>query len=473
MADHVDPNWYLKSYPDVAAAGVDARQHYVRFGRFENRYPCELQAVVLENELWSGDHQIALSALRHLLSVAGQNPIESSFSSWLLARWHGSNGEWHEALEALRAFSATGLGSALVAHSGPVLLACMALRESGAGSEAQALLARAMDTRGRLPDFLLEGASQAEDKDALNCLNELFQGADLLPVVNSKEGEGISLDTLGASPRRFAWRAFLCRLRSMRQPLVSVILPTYNAQHTIATALNCLRRQTWRSLEILVVDDASTDETVACIESVAAQDKRIVLIRHQQNQGAYAARNTGLAAATGEFITVHDSDDWSHPEKIERQVRALLANPKLQATISSWARCTTDLRFFRERMEEGYIHPNMSSLMFRRQVFTTLGYWDRVRAGADSEYYHRIGRAFGEASIGKVMPGIPLTFGRHLPESLTQVSVTHWRTFYKGVRRDYFDAARKWHDETAAVADLYLDASPCRRPFPAPAALCR
>jgi glycosyltransferase involved in cell wall biosynthesis len=473
LADHVDSAWYLKTYPDVAAAGVDPRQHFVCFGRFENRAPRELLALRCEDDLWSGDQQAALAQLQGLLTARDSEPVESCYAAWALARWHGSFGRWPEALEALRVFAATPLGPALVTHSGPVLLACTALRETGATAEAHTLLAEQLAARGRRPDLLLEAASQADGADILNCLNELFEGSGLSSVAARREHEAVSLDNLGMRSSRKFVPTILAALLRAQQPLVSIIIPAYNAQHVIATALLCLQQQTWRNLEILVVDDASPDATAELVEGFTARDRRIRLLRQTVNQGAYAARNSGLAIARGEFLTVHDSDDWSHPEKIERQVRALLANKELQASVSHWARCTPSLCFFRERMEEGYTHLNLSSLMFRRKVFATLGYWDRVSVGADTEYYHRIIRAFGTSSVGEMLPGVPLAFGRHDPSSLTQVGATHWSTLFKGVRRDYYQAALKWHSETLEVKDLYLGAKLCQRPFPAPADICR
>jgi hypothetical protein len=129
------------------------------------------------------------------------------------------------------------------------------------------------------------------------------------------------------------------------QALVSVIVPAWNAAKTLETALEGLARQSWAALEVIVVDDCSSDETAAIVERFAARDPRIRLLRHAANQGAYAARNTALASARGAFITNHDSDDWSHPRKIESQVRPLLESDALVATLSHWVRTSDDLRF--------------------------------------------------------------------------------------------------------------------------------
>ncbi|MFC6669095.1 glycosyltransferase family 2 protein [Marinobacterium aestuariivivens] len=259
-------------------------------------------------------------------------------------------------------------------------------------------------------------------------------------------------------------------------PRVSVIVPLFNAEATLETALRSLTEQTWPNLEVLIVDDASADRSAEVAEAFVrcAQGPGRVfrLLRQPRNAGAYAARNRGLAAATGAFITVHDSDDWSHPRKIEFQVRPLLDGPALKATVAHWVRCTPDLRFHHWRVEESWIYRNVSSLLFRREVHETLGFWDRVRADGDTEFYYRLVAAFGDEAIGEVSPGVPLSFGRSLPTSLTRKKDTSLRSRFWGARYHYQDAARYWHAQAHSSADLYLPERPVQRPFFAPQSLC-
>jgi hypothetical protein len=114
---------------------------------------------------------------------------------------------------------------------------------------------------------------------------------------------------------------------SIDGPRISVIIATYNAAATIATALRSLQQQTWRNLEILVVDDASGDDTTAVVQAFAVRDPRIRLLPLRENGGAYVARNHALAQATGTYLTLHDADDWSHPRKLEIQAAFLEAHP--------------------------------------------------------------------------------------------------------------------------------------------------
>lgn len=95
----------------------------------------------------------------------------------------------------------------------------------------------------------------------------------------------------------------------MQDPLLSVIVPVYNAAPWLQRCLDSMVGQTYRNLEIICVNDGSADGSAAILDEYAAKDARIKVI-HQENAGVSAARNAGLDAATGEFVTFVDADDW-------------------------------------------------------------------------------------------------------------------------------------------------------------------
>lgn len=102
--------------------------------------------------------------------------------------------------------------------------------------------------------------------------------------------------------------------------LVSVILPTYNRAHLISRAIGSVLHQNHRQLELIVVDDASTDETVDVVQGF--DDPRLRYVRHTENRGAAAARNTAITASLGEYVAFIDADDEYLPTKLERQLEA-------------------------------------------------------------------------------------------------------------------------------------------------------
>ena len=102
------------------------------------------------------------------------------------------------------------------------------------------------------------------------------------------------------------------------EPLVSVIIPTYNRKNTILASGNSVLNQTYKNIELIVVDDCSTDDTIDILEKI--NDKRLKVIRHPKNKGQNAARNTGIKESSGEYIAHHDSDDIWHLNKLEVQM---------------------------------------------------------------------------------------------------------------------------------------------------------
>ncbi len=104
--------------------------------------------------------------------------------------------------------------------------------------------------------------------------------------------------------------------------MVSIIVPVYNAARYIAETIEMVNAQTYKDWELILVDDASKDDSVDVIENIIkSQGKRIRLIRKNKNEGAAAARNSGIDAAAGQYIAFLDADDIWKPEKLEKQIR--------------------------------------------------------------------------------------------------------------------------------------------------------
>lgn len=112
----------------------------------------------------------------------------------------------------------------------------------------------------------------------------------------------------------------------MRHEKVSVILPTYNRAHCLEKAVQCVLQQTYEELELIIVDDASTDGTGELVAQMG--DKRIRYYCSNKNQGASGARNYGMEKAECAYIAFQDSDDYWHAGKLEKQMRALQAQPE-------------------------------------------------------------------------------------------------------------------------------------------------
>jgi len=123
---------------------------------------------------------------------------------------------------------------------------------------------------------------------------------------------------------------------------VSVVMPVYNAASTLCQSMESVLGQSHRELELLVVDDGSTDGSWALIEALARRDSRVVAIR-QANAGVAAARNAGIDAASGDCMAFLDSDDWWHPRKLEIQLAGMRAAGAL-ASYTAYQRVDPDGR---------------------------------------------------------------------------------------------------------------------------------
>ncbi|MGB3762426.1 MAG: glycosyltransferase family 2 protein, partial [Ornithinimicrobium sp.] len=124
------------------------------------------------------------------------------------------------------------------------------------------------------------------------------------------------------------------RPSSIVGPLVSVVIPVFEPDEGPAFSLASITRQSWTNLEVLICDDGSGSHGRDTLLRWADLDPRARVLRSERNAGAYAAMNMGLAHARGEFVTFQGSDDWSHPQRIERQVKALQKRPQVMGTLS-------------------------------------------------------------------------------------------------------------------------------------------
>lgn len=179
-------------------------------------------------------------------------------------------------------------------------------------------------------------------------------------------------------------------------PLISVIMPAFNAGKTIAHSIQSILSQTWRNLELFVIDDASEDNTWQLIQQFASKDTRVKAFKNVKNVGPYVSKNLALQLCKGEYITGHDADDWAHPDRLARQITELLnSHGHLKGNMARMIRMQSDGAFVHYAKEgktsdDGVLRDAAISCMFEREYFNRhLGHWDCVRFGADSELISR------------------------------------------------------------------------------------
>lgn len=377
--------------------------------------------------------------------VGAGRSARSTISKWVpLLR--SKKAEKYVILEAARLAKETSLSSAL-AH----------IEAIGTGAHKRAA-------------YLLRANSASNLEEWAGHFNAYLQPFDLAPI-----------RVAPSEPAEQSGRAPFFRLAAdpgyqiSAQDKVSVIMPAYNAEQTIAHAVHSILRQTWQNLELVVVDDASTDGTWRIVAEIAATDSRVKIMRNIDNVGPYVSKNAALSVITGEYFTGHDADDWAHPQRIERQIACLKSRPDYDATIAHWLRVTPDLQFDElsrsiVRSADGAAHRAMISCFFRTDAFRKkLGHWDCVRFGADRELYARAQLAmsgrFHESPVVAM-----LALDRETSLTRDPVHGTRLSTGVSSTRKRYRENWMAWHatltPQTASLEFPHID-----RKFTAPEAM--
>ncbi len=201
----------------------------------------------------------------------------------------------------------------------------------------------------------------------------------------------------------------------MEHPLVTIIIPVYNREDTILRAVNSVLRQTYTNIEIIIVDDCSTDSTVDVIKK--CNDDRIRLVCLPHNQGANFARNRGIERAKGQFIAFQDSDDEWLEDKLARQISYMLKE-NLNGSFCPYILCDGEKRQIipydyensdfcsgglEERLKAGNI-VGTPTLIVKRDVFSQIGLFDEEMARLqDYEFVIRFVKKYRLGYINKPM----------------------------------------------------------------------
>ena len=315
---------------------------------------------------------------------------------------------------------------------------------------------------GRLPpDVLLASANFQHSPEArVEVFNQVLTGFGMSPVGLSDDNHLPPLDRLLAQGANLPTRC--------AGPLVSVIVTFDAPGFSLPAVLNCLREQTWNNLQIIVVDDGRlAPATYEIALEFAASDARIQVARMPEAAEVYSARNYGLDLAKGEFVALHDTGDWSHPQRLETQVRFLIRHPEALGCTTASAVCSQELTFtWGGPGANGLIEQNFSSLMFRREpVHTTLGYWDSVRRGADEELIQRIRAIHGKDAVHFLQSGPYSLVRKTAPSAEVDRCWLRQGEKHFGARRLYREIYAIHHNRSS---DLHYGNAPASRPFPVP-----
>ena len=170
--------------------------------------------------------------------------------------------------------------------------------------------------------------------------------------------------------------------KKINTPLVSIIVTTFNSSKYLEYSIDSLINQSYSNIEIIIIDDNSSDDSKNIIKSLASIDERIKFYFNSKNYGTYISKNIGMLISKGDFITFHDSDDYSLTNRIQNQTRFLNNNLNYDA-------CTCN---FISRSKKRNFKTAEITLFFRRNLIEINGFFDSVRVGADSEFRLRLSK---------------------------------------------------------------------------------
>ncbi len=351
-----DEAWYMETYKDVAMLGMDPIEHYVKYGHLMLRDPSAefSTGFYLDTHQWLGPQQ--KNPFCHYLNHKNLPQAATKSDVVLLAAYQDAK----RGLQQREITLAEEFLPPKFAHTVSIF--------------------RANKARAR-----------NDEAQWLTHFNNYIKHFGAAPLVLRKSGASLlsrlTTDDLPAIASG---------------PLITVIMPAWNAEKTVEYAAKSILAQTWQPLELLIVDDASTDGTWEILTKLAKLDKRVKIIRNNCNVGPYVSKNVALMQAKGDFITGHDADDWALPQRLENHIRvALEPETPLKASLTYMVRMQPDGQFDHFSKIGSFSHDGVSRLASISCLFegdflrNTLGFWDSVRFAADSEMISRARSVLG------------------------------------------------------------------------------
>lgn len=231
-----------------------------------------------------------------------------------------------------------------------------------------------------------------------------------------------------------------------KEKLVSIIITNYNCENYVEKAIQSCLDQTYKNIEILIIDDNSTDNSLEKIKKYL-YDKRINVYKINKNVGPYWLKNSLISKVNGEFITMLDSDDFYEKDKIEKQIKEFIKDENLLLVSCSAQREN-------EKASLGY-----PSMMWKKEVFDNMGFYDSVRIGADAEIFDRFIKIYGYKNykhINEVLYFCPKRRKEGLTTKIPEKSK---------IRKEYVNYYKEYHQKSK---NLKIEFPSIKRNFPAP-----
>lgn len=197
----------------------------------------------------------------------------------------------------------------------------------------------------------------------------------------------------------------------MGNPKISVVMPVYNSERYIKTSIESILTQTFKNFEFIIIDDGSNDDSFKVIDSYRQKDKRIILMRNNQNIGTSKTLNRGLFIAQGKYIIRMDADDWSYPNRFQKQFDFMEKSPETGVSGGTIEICDKNLNIKNKRryplsdigarkiifQYSPFAHP--ATIWNAKLMKKIHGYNPNIPLSQDYELYFRIGKISKFANI--------------------------------------------------------------------------
>ncbi len=316
----------------------------------------------------------------------------------------------------------------------------------------------AKDTQKNAIGFLKANRDIANEKKWLKHINDYIKQFNIEPIKLSPNGK-----------TKFHRIYAECNYEITDGPLVTVIMPAYNAQNYIGHSVDSILNQTWENIELIIIDDCSSDNTWSLLEKLSKKDNRITLLKNIVNVGPYVSKNYALDISNGDYVTGHDADDWAHPQRIEKQIASMLKNSKVKACVAKKVRMTLEGKIVgfhkaTSEQDDSILGKAFISCMFESSFLkNNIGYWDSVRFGADSEIMNRIksydNHAYKEVDIfSMICLEVQSSLTNHPEFGISKT------TGLSPARKFYLQQYKLWHSNLKQD-NIYMKFPLQKRPF--------
>lgn len=410
-----DAEWYLSNYPDVGMSGLDPVYHFLKYGTLLERDPGPNFSSSFYYNVKGWVRRQGINPLLHHITRKKENLPKPDNVLWAANQ---------------------------VAEKGNYALAIKLAKEN-------------LPNNLQYTTKLLEAnkyLSENNEESWLNAFNSYLSHFDVEPIV------------LKGSYQDDLLSRFTCIAGSSvsNGPLISVIMPVWNSERTVRYAAESILNQTWSNIELVIVDDCSSDNTWKVLECLKNSDSRVRIFKNQVNVGPYVSKNIGLMNAQGVYITGHDADDWAHPQRLEKHYNLIKENNFPRASLTHMVRVKLDGYFGHIGKISGFSFDGAArkasiSCMFEKSFITkTLGYWDSVRFGADSEMIARAETLLGDEfcnfkQIGMICLDLDTSLTNHPDHGIRSnnggLSIS---------RKTYRESWIKWHEQQLSESSAFL-----------------